>query len=107
MGFNKVLVETDYKLALLLILKADQSWNWKLDILLSKILHICNHREVRFAHLYREGNSVVDALAKDALREVNSTMFDPTDLPIIVRQLAYNDKVGLAYIRRINVPVLS
>ena len=107
MGLNKVIIESDSKAALLLIKKPYQRWHWKLNTLLSKILVLCEDREIRLTHIYREGNAVADELARIAISSRLSRILDPVDLPIRVRQLAYSDKSGLAYVRRVGTKVYS
>lgn len=100
MGINHLIIESDSEVALHIIQKPKQDWNWELHILLSKIIQLCNNREVRLAHIFREGNSLVDALANLALSQTSLVIYQPADLPIRARQLAYHDKNGLFYVRR-------
>ena len=103
LGMNKIIIESDSKLALLLIRKPDQNWHWKLHTLLSKILALCSHREIRFAHIYREGNSVADCLASLGLKNRSSIIYVLAEIPVRARQLAFSDKIGLAYVRKVFV----
>lgn len=56
--------------------------------------------QVQVKHLYREGNSAIDWLAKDALVRRVTQEIRLEDIPIPVRRLAYIDKHGIPYIRK-------
>ncbi|KAL6565547.1 hypothetical protein OROHE_004602 [Orobanche hederae] len=57
--FGKVWVETDSTFALHVIINKKTS-NWHLQGLLTKIWTLMNKLEVRFSHIFREGNVVAD-----------------------------------------------
>lgn len=101
MGLQKMMIESDSMLALQLIQSTSQQWHWTTQTILLTILHLCTDREVRMTHILREGNSIVDALAKMALDQNSSQIYEPENLPISIRQLAYRDKVGKPYIRKV------
>lgn len=94
MGFNRVIVESDSMVALRIIAKHNQK-NWRLVILLSKIIHLHAHRVVKFDHIYKWRITLNIVLASQ-----QSLIFEPGDYPIHVRQMACSDKSGRAYIRR-------
>lgn len=100
MGLQNVIVETDSKLAVQLIFKPYHLWHWKLVTILLKIVHLCKDRHVKFKHVFRESNQVADFLAASALKDRDSKFYNLGELPIKARQLAYNDKNGLTYLRK-------
>lgn len=99
MGLHNVMIKSDSKVALLLLSKDLPNWHWSLFNLILKILRLCNNRNIKLGHIFREGNQVADWFAKSALSTRESTIFDPGDCPIRVRQIAYGDKMGMAYVR--------
>ncbi|KAL6570158.1 hypothetical protein OROMI_014672 [Orobanche minor] len=60
--FNKVWVEVDSKIALSLIEHSTTS-HWQLQSIISKIRDFRGSIEIRFSHIFREGNAVADWLA--------------------------------------------
>lgn len=101
LGFNNVVVESDSKIALVLLVKGRPPWHWSLVNLVVKIKDLCEGTVIHLVHIYREGNVVADAFAKDALLTRRSVEYEPGDCPIRVRQLSYSDKRGLAYVRKL------
>ena len=99
LSLRNVIIESDSQVAILLIQSKNKNWHWKLSILLEKILQLCANLCVRLVHVYREGNAAADWLANEALRAEASIMYDPGEVPTKVRQIAYTDKWGLAYLR--------
>ena len=95
-----IIVEADSQVALSLIQKDTRNWHWSVSILLSKILNICKTRTVTFVHIYREGNAAADWLASDALKHNRSMIYEPGDVPIPVRRIAYSDKHGIPYLMK-------
>ena len=99
LGYNNVMIETDSKVALLLLSKDNPHWHWKLVPLILKILRLCNGRNIKLRHVYREGNQAADWFASTALNTRVSSTFGPGEIPMQVRKIAYGDKHGWPYIR--------
>ena len=99
LGFRYIIVESDSRVALQILAKSHLSIHWKLVILLSKIKHLSEGCNVSFVHNYREANSVADYFTNSALMNDSTQSYDPGDLPLKARQLAFNDKSGRPYVR--------
>lgn len=100
MGFNNVIIESDSKVVVLLITKTKPYWHWSLVNIISKIIRLCQNRYIKMSHVFREGNKIADEFAKAALASRTTLVLEPGEYPILVRQIAYGDKNGLAYIRK-------
>lgn len=99
LGYDHIVVETDSTVALSMLQRKSRQWNWKFSVLMSKILCLCEGKQIRFQHAFRECNSAADWMAKDALKRRATQDFDPAYIPIPVRRIAYSDKSGTPYLR--------
>lgn len=97
MGLHNIIIESDSKVALILILKTSREFHWSLTILLDNISQLCVNRNVKFCHIFREGNSIADHLSNVVVVVKSGKVYDPGD---------YQDKRGVAYLRKIRKKVL-
>lgn len=87
MGYDHIVVDTDSKVALSMLRRKFRQWNWKFSSLMAKSLRLCEGKQIRFQHAYRESNSAADWLAKDALKRRTTQDFDSGNIPIPVRRI--------------------
>lgn len=78
MGYAIVVLESDSKVALILLSKGKPSWHWSLVNIIAKIISLYFNRNIKLVHVYREG--IADAFAKDALVTRCSLIFLPWGL---------------------------
>lgn len=99
MGLPKVMVEADAQAVIQSLNHDTEVTNWRTLYTLQQIKSCTRTMEVTFQHIHREGNSVADNLAKEALslklnREVPLGVCNPR-----VKQLIYSDNTGIPYLR--------
>lgn len=103
MNFTKIVIESKSQAALQHIQKSTQNQHWLVNTLLTKIMQLCKNKEIRLVHVFRECNTVAEFMAKKALTHQRSLLFEPGDIPIPARQLAYKDKTSTIYSRKVTV----
>ncbi|KAL6570167.1 hypothetical protein OROMI_014681 [Orobanche minor] len=96
--FVKVWVETDSKIALHLIEQSSSS-HWQTKAIISKIRAFCDSIEIRFSHIFREGNAVADWLANQGCDQKNFTLHDISCISGKPLGLIKLDKMCYPYIR--------
>lgn len=57
--------------------------------------------DISIKHLYREGNKVADALARQGAMGRNNLFTNSCQLPRVIKGLYRLDKMGTAYIRHV------
>ncbi|PKU77129.1 Putative ribonuclease H protein [Dendrobium catenatum] len=97
-GYFKIWLEVD---AILVIncLAADYIGNFDTFYILKDIKKMLSHLDYKISHIWREGNSAADFLAKNGAKLHQYTLFYNNDIPFILRGLINLDKSGLPYIR--------
>lgn len=79
-GFRRVEVETDSSL-LVQFVHQKAKWPWRYFSILFHILHLLHVVNSGVSHVYREGNSLADFLAKRATSTLGSMSYTMTSLP--------------------------
>ncbi|GLT62320.1 hypothetical protein SLA2020_349680 [Shorea laevis] len=102
-GFNKIVLETDSKIAMALIDKCNCDYH-SLGTLVTDCRILLGHiPDLQIKHIYREANAVADQLAKKGAKSTNHfVMYNscPTDLGHIL----YSDIIGNLFPRTV-VPI--
>ncbi|KAL6565084.1 hypothetical protein OROMI_016534 [Orobanche minor] len=96
--FNKVWVEVDSKIALSLIEHSTTS-HWQLQSIISKIRDFRDSIEIRFSHIFREGNAVADWLANHGCDRKDFYLHDVFSINGKLLGLTKLDKMSYPYIR--------
>ncbi|KAL6558442.1 hypothetical protein OROMI_018792 [Orobanche minor] len=96
--FNKVWVEVDSKIALSLIEHSTTS-HWQLQSIISKIRDFRDSIEIRFSHIFREGNAVADWLANHGCDRKDFFLHDVFSISGKLLGLIKLDKMSYPYIR--------
>ncbi|KAL6493350.1 hypothetical protein OROGR_033109 [Orobanche gracilis] len=78
-GFHKIWVEVDSSTALNLI-RRNFTAHWECRLIIDKIHILLNKLDVRFSHIFREGNSVADFLANQGCNHRDFFCSDGSDL---------------------------
>lgn len=105
LGYAGVHVESDSAI-LLQYLDNPQSWPWRLFHELSEINRLIASHTFHFSHVYREGNTVADALAKHAWENRETSSFSQIIyLPHRIRGLILLDTMQVSNIRIFRAPV--
>ncbi|KAL6582730.1 hypothetical protein OROMI_004808 [Orobanche minor] len=94
----KVWIETDSNTALHLIKNHNNS-HWKLLGLLNKIWNLMDIIEVRFSHIFREGNAVADWLANEGCHRRDFFLYNANNISRKLRGFIKLDKMSYPYIR--------
>ena len=99
MGYTKIIVESDALSVIQMLNSARPLTHWRLLITYQHILSLKLELDIIFQHIHREGNSVVDLLAKEALalnltREINLGACSSH-----LKKLVYSDNSGVPYLR--------
>ncbi|KAL6543520.1 hypothetical protein OROHE_010142 [Orobanche hederae] len=97
-NFVKVWLESDSNTALHLIKNHNNS-HWKLLGLLTKIWNLMDIVEVRFSHIFREGNAVADWLANEGCHRRDFFLYDANNISRKLRGFIKLDKMSYPYIR--------
>ncbi|XP_073051345.1 uncharacterized protein [Primulina eburnea] len=90
-------IETDSRISLLLL--RSRRCTWGLEHIVTRILLLMRGRSVHLSHIYREGNSVADALAARAHTFRQYTLELGPSLPPDISIFARSDRSGLPYLR--------
>ncbi|KAL6551326.1 hypothetical protein OROMI_021814 [Orobanche minor] len=96
--FDKVWVEVDSKIALSLIEHATTT-HWQLQSIISKIRDFRGSIEIRFSHIFREGNAVADWLANLGCDRKDLFLQDVFSISGKLLGLIKLDKMSYPYIR--------
>ncbi|KAL6565077.1 hypothetical protein OROMI_016527 [Orobanche minor] len=96
--FDKVCVEVDSKIALSLIEHATTT-HWQLQSIISKIRDFRGSIEIRFSHIFREGNAVADWLANLGCDRKDFFLQDVFSISGKLLGLIKLDKMSYPYIR--------
>ncbi|KAL6557628.1 hypothetical protein OROMI_017978 [Orobanche minor] len=96
--FDKVWVEVDSKIALSLIEHATTT-HWQLQSIISKIRDFRGSIEIRFSHIFREGNAVADWLANLGCDRKDFFLQDVFSISGKLLGLIKLDKMSYPYIR--------
>lgn len=99
LNWNELTVESDSQTAITLILSTSKKCHWPLTNILQHISSLSLAFNVTFTHSYREGNRAADRLAANALSNLSSQTFSPSELPVPLRKLTYLDKIHSPQIR--------
>ena len=99
-GFLNVIVEAD-SLSVLQLIEKDNCplMNWKWIQLMDRISQLKLLLNLKFTHIFREGNQVADYLAEMSIKKKISKTFLRQDLDANIRKLIYSDKSGIPYLR--------
>lgn len=73
LNLARVWIETDSKVAILLI--SQQGGHWSYQHILTKIRNLLKMIEYRISHIFREGNAVADRLANLAVEQKTAHTF--------------------------------
>ncbi|XP_073047522.1 uncharacterized protein [Primulina eburnea] len=95
--FFPLWIETDSRISLLIL--RSRRCTWDLEHIVTRIRLLMRGRSVHLSHIYREGNSVADALAARAHLLRNYTLELGPSLPRDISILARSDRSGLPYLR--------
>ncbi|XP_073139140.1 uncharacterized protein [Henckelia pumila] len=90
-------IETDSQIAIQIL--RSRRCRWDLDHIVSRTCILVSNRLVHFSHVYREGNSVADALARHAHDHRQFLDEFGAPLPTHIAPLARSDSSGLPYLR--------
>ncbi|KAL6580791.1 hypothetical protein OROMI_006714 [Orobanche minor] len=96
--FDKVWVEVDSKIALSLI-EHSTTTHWQLQSIISKIHDFRGSIEIRFSHIFREGNAVADWLANHGCDRKDFFLHDVFSISGKLLGLIKLDKMSYPYIR--------
>ncbi|KAL6564968.1 hypothetical protein OROMI_016418 [Orobanche minor] len=96
--FDKVWVEVDSKIALSLI-EHSATTHWQLQSIISKIRDFRGSIEIRFSHIFREGNAVAGWLANHVCDRKDFFLHDVFSISGKLLGLIKLDKMSYPYIR--------
>nr|XP_009766397.1 PREDICTED: uncharacterized protein LOC104217776 [Nicotiana sylvestris] len=98
-GFTNVVIETDSTIARLIIIQ-EVSAPWAVDTIVRKIITLLSDKQIRFSHVYKEGNAVADSLAKYTIdEEISGTFEEFHQLHAQARKLINIDKTQIPSFR--------
>ncbi|PKU83698.1 Putative ribonuclease H protein [Dendrobium catenatum] len=97
-GYFKIWIEVDAMLVINSIFSY-QNDNFDTFYVLKDIKKMLSHLDYKFSHIWREGNSGADFIAKTGARLNQFTLFHQHNIPLLLRGIINLDKCGLPYIR--------
>ncbi|PKU61042.1 Putative ribonuclease H protein [Dendrobium catenatum] len=97
-GYFKIWIEVDAMLAIKCI-SADHIGNFDTFYILKDIKKMLSHMDYKISHIWREGNTAADFLAKIGSNLNHFTLFHQNNIPFLLRGIINLDKCGLPYIR--------
>ena len=98
-GLLNVIVESDSLAAIHLIHKGASVLNWKCVNIVDRINVLKNLLNLKFFHIFREGNQVADHLATETLSLKISKVLQRNELDQKSKRLIFSDKSGVPYLR--------
>lgn len=97
LGFPRVWVESD-SLSLISIIKDANDFPWSILYIVRDIKRLLSiFQDLRFTHIYREGNSTADTIANWSIKQETSSTFE--DMRLLQRKAK-----GALYLEKHNFP---
>lgn len=94
LGIYNIWVEMDSMVGLSVI-QSKNAGHWQLQHLLAKIKTFTGSMNIKFSHIYREGNTVADFFANMAIREQVSKILNPVQTERQARGLILLDRLAV------------
>ncbi|PKU62326.1 Putative ribonuclease H protein [Dendrobium catenatum] len=98
LGILKVWLEIDALIAIKEI-SVEKKGNFETFYIIKDIKRMLSHLDYKISHIWREGNSAADFLAKTGSNLDHFTLFQNNNIPFLLKGIINLDKTGLPYIR--------
>ncbi|PKU63199.1 Putative ribonuclease H protein [Dendrobium catenatum] len=97
-GYWKIWLEIDALISIKEI-SVEKKGNFETFYIIKDIKRMLSHLDYKISHIWREGNSATDFLAKTGSKLDHLTLFHNNNIPFLLKGIINLDKTGLPYIR--------